>query len=175
MTSHSFSYCEHFCSQRFFFYSCSARSCPFLHLPSKLLSFFSNKIKIKKMQHYSKRSSFAEKVLFSKKKRRRSAFFCCCSARSPRSCPSGRFSLLLASRCSFKILLQYPWKLQRFAYKKPNLAAVWPGPKAGLGLIPARFFFLEAPGPCLFTVNNIQNREQRMSKIGKGRYRELLL
>ena len=66
MTSHSFSYCEHCCSQRFFLYSCSARSCPFVHLPSKLLSFFTNK----KMQHYSKRSSFAEKVLFSKKKKR---------------------------------------------------------------------------------------------------------
>ena len=131
-----------------FFYSCR-RSCPFVPLPSKLLSFFTNKIKIKKMQHYSKRSSFAEKVLFSKNKKKTkkkerktrlddldltflltlqalqpARFFCGCSARSARSCPSGRFSLLLASRCSFKILLQYPWKLQRFAYKKPNLAAV---------------------------------------------------
>ena len=52
-----------------FFYSCSARSCPFVPLPSKLLSFLPNKIKIKKMQHYSKRSSFAEKVFFSKKKK----------------------------------------------------------------------------------------------------------
>ena len=125
---------------------CSARSCPFVPLPSKLLSFFTNKIKIKKMQHYSKRSSFAEKAVFPKKKEKKRkkrdlttstshsfshcngaaacAFFCRCSARSARSCPSGRFSLLRASRCSFKILLQYPWKLQRFAYKKPNLAAV---------------------------------------------------
>ena len=34
---------------------------------------------------------------------------------------SGRFSLLLASRCSFKILLQYPWKLQRLAYTKSQI------------------------------------------------------
>ena len=36
------------------------------------------------------------------------AFFLPCSASSAKSCPSGRFSLFHASRCSFKILLQYP-------------------------------------------------------------------
>ena len=35
--------------------------------------------------------------------------------------------------------------------------------KAGLGLIPARFI-LEAPGPCLFMVKNIQNREKECLK-----------
>ena len=131
-----------------FFNSCSARSCPFAPLPSKLLSFFTNKIKIKK------NAALLEKVLicaprkFSFQKKNKETklddldltflltlkelqpafFFCRCSARSARSSPSGRFSLLLASRCRFKILLQYPWKLQLLAYKKPNLAAVCPGP-----------------------------------------------
>ena len=101
------------------------------------------------MQHYSKRSSFAEKVLFSKNKKKGkektrlddldltffltlqalqpALFFCRCSARSARSCPSGRFSLLFASRCSFKILLQYPWKLQRSRTKSQILQPCDPG------------------------------------------------
>ena len=132
-----------------FFYSCSARSCP-LHISSKLLSFFSNKIKIKKNAALLEKVLICrESSLFPKKEKKRkektklddldftflltlqalqpALFFCCCSARSARSCPSGRFSLLLASRCSFKILLQYPWKLQRFAYKSQILQPCDPG------------------------------------------------
>ena len=152
MTSHSFSYCEHFefCSQRFFSSVAAREAAPSYIYPQSYCLSSATKWKFKKCSTTRKGPHFAEKVLFSKKKKKKRknetwrprphipshiasaaacAFFCCCSARSARSCPSGRFSLLLASRCSFKILLQYPWKLQRFAYKKPNLAAVWPGPK----------------------------------------------
>ena len=60
MTSHSFSYCEHCCSQSFFFYSCSAEKLPLRTSTLKVIAFkfFTNKIKIKK-------------VLFSKKKKER--------------------------------------------------------------------------------------------------------
>ena len=159
MTSHSFSYCEHCCSQSFFSTVPAREAAPsYLYTQSyRLQVLHQQNNNWKKMQHYSGRSSFAEKVLFSKKKKWKkektrldldltflltlqalqpALFFCRCSARSARSCPrpfgpllaSPRFSLHTHS-CSFKILLQYPWKLQRFAYKKPNLAAVWPGPK----------------------------------------------
>ena len=124
-----------------FFCSCSARSCPFVPLPSasKLLSFFTNKIKknaalLKKVLIRRESSLFQKKK---KKKRKRNLMtstshsFSHCKRYSLRffSATAAReAALLAASRCSFKIWLQYPWKLQRFAYKKLNLAAVWPGP-----------------------------------------------
>ena len=103
-----------------FFYSCSARSRPFVPLPSKLLSFFTNKIKIKKMQHYSKRSSFAEKALFRKKKKKKKetwrprphipshiatalqpALFSAAAAREAALRAASRFSALLAAASRF--------------------------------------------------------------------------
>ena len=107
-----------------FFYSCSARSCHFLHLPSKVLSFFSmNKKKKRNAALLEKVLICRESSLFQKKKKKPKlddldltflltlqelqpalfsaaaarAFFCCCSAKSARSCPSGRFSLLAAA------------------------------------------------------------------------------
>ena len=84
-----------------FFYSCRARICPFLHLPSKLLCFFSNKIKIKRMQHYSKRSSFAEKVLFSKKKKKEER-----KNETWRPRPHIPSHIASAAACAFFLLLQ---------------------------------------------------------------------
>ena len=51
-------------------YSCSSRSCPFVPLPSKLLSFFTNKIKIKKCSTTRKGPHLPRKLSFQKKKRK---------------------------------------------------------------------------------------------------------
>ena len=111
MTSHSFSYCEH-CSQRFFFSAVAAREAALRISTIKVTAFLQQQ---NKKMRFSKRSSCAEKVLFSKKKKKKKenetgrprphipshiasatacAFICRCSVRRARSCPSGRFSFL---------------------------------------------------------------------------------
>ena len=54
-----------------FFYSCSARSCPFVPLPSKLLSFFTSQIKIKKCSTIQKGLHLPRKFSFFQKKKKK--------------------------------------------------------------------------------------------------------
>ena len=145
LTSHSFSYCWR-CSQCFFFSSAVAvqeaglrtstlKVIVFLHQPQNK----NKKILKKKTCSTTRKGPHApiEKVLFSKRKKKKtktwrpripshiaSAAACAFSF----AAAAREAALRAASRCSFKILLQYPWKLQRSAYQKPNLTAVWPGP-----------------------------------------------